>query len=327
MTKEQELQQDTEKLRQLISQVDNSGVSAWEAGDLLKVVKDKKGYLSQYGKFENYTKIKVGINPKTANNYIAIRENFTKEQIGNIMLVTHLRVIAEIGNDKIRNIVLKNFKEVEESSNKNENDEPYKIKLSDIIGTVTMVLGSEVELSEDEIKDIIEINIQKGKEEKKKRKKNREKQKQAVFGDPFKSDFFKDITALIENEPINEMGVVALFCVMFSSLRGTQFDFLGELITFVSIKYIRVEFPDASIRCKYVGKKKNNFELGIEFEFESYNYVRHNHMQSKEKCDLIVCWTDNAKSDEKLKNNPTVKKMPPILSLKKCFETGEIELL
>lgn len=330
---EKELLQDTEQLKQLINQVDNSGISAWNAGDLLKVVKDKKGYVKQFGNFENYTKKSIGINPQTANNYIVIREKFTIDEIGNSMFVSHLRVIAEIKNDKTRKLVLKSFKErAEKTKNNPQNEETYKTKLSDVVGTMTMVLESgETEWKENEIEKIIEINIEKGKEEARKRKRARKKQKgtdgKPLYGDEFKSEFFKDVSALLENEPVNEMGLVSLFCLMFQSLRGTQFKWKEETITFVAIQYIRAEFPDARIRCKKTGSTKKNFELDVEFEFESYNYVRHKHMQSTKNCDLIICWTDNAKTDEKLKDNPIVKKLPPILSLKKCFETGEIELI
>lgn len=348
MTTEEELLQDTQQLRQLIVQVNNSGVSAWEAGDLLKVIKDKKGYVSKFGNFETYTRTEIGINSKTANNYITIREKFTKEEIGNLMLVTHLRVIAEIENDKMRKIVLQEFKKREDDSKSNSQNQKvshttdkgidisteqhYKTKLSDIIGTVTMVLESgDIELQEQEVAKIIEINIEKGKEEAKKRRKAKRQQKgtdeKPLFGNQFKSDFFKDVCALLENEPINEMGVVALFCIMFQSLRGTQFEWKNETITFVAIQYVRAEFPDARIRCKTTGRTKKNFELDVEFEFESYNYIRHKHIQSTKNCDLIICWNDNAKTDSKLNDNQTVKKMPPILSLKNCFETGEIELI
>jgi hypothetical protein len=332
-TKEQELKQDTEQLRQLISQVDNSGVSAWNAGDLLKVVKDKRGYITDFRTFENYTKKAIGINPHTANNYIIIREKFTKEEIGNLMLVTHLRVIAEIENSKMRKLVLKTYKEIEErEKNDTQTGDTYKPKLSDIVGTVTMVLDSgNTELQKDEIEKILEINIEKGKEETKKRKRTKREQKgtseKPLFGDQFKTEFFKEVSELIENEPIDEMGVVALFCIMFQSLRNIQFEWKNEILRFIAIKYVRVPFPDACIRCKTFGIKEKNCELDIEFEFKSYNYVRHNHMKSPKNCDLIICWTDDAKSDDKLKDNPTVKKMPPVLSLKNCFETGKIELM
>ncbi|WP_375560195.1 hypothetical protein ACE193_21180 [Bernardetia sp. OM2101] len=327
---EQDLIKDTEQLKQLISQVDNSGISAWNAGDLLMIVKNKKEYVPRYKTFENYTKTEIDISPQTANNYIIIRSNFTKEEIGNIMLVSHLRVIAEIENDKLRKLVLKEIREKE--SQETEGSEGYKPTVSDIVGIVTMIVDSEeYDLTEENIEEIININIEKGKEEAKKRKRNRARQKalngKDPFGDPFTSEYFKDVSALLENEPINEMGVVGLFCIMFQSLRGTQFEWKEEMITFVAIKYIQTAFPDANIRCKTTGKKKKNFELDVEFEFESYNYIRHGHLNSTKNCDLIICWQDNARSDERLKNNPSVKKLPPILSLKNCFDTGEIELL
>ena len=327
---EQNLEKDTEQLKQLISQVDNSGVSAWEAGDLLIVVKDREEYISNYKTFENYTKTAVGINPQTANSYIAIRRNFTKEEIGSIMLVTHLRVIAEITNDKLRKLVLEKIKEKEVQNS--ENEEKYKTTVSDIVGTVTMVMDSEdYNLTEEEVEEIININIEKGKEQSRKRKQNKKKKKalhkKDSFGDPFTSKHFKEISELFENEPINEMGVVGLFCIMFRSLKDIPFEWESEKITFSAIKYIRTAFPDANIRCKSVGRRKINFELDIEFEFESYNYIRHKHLKSTKNCDLIICWTDNARNDERIKKHPSVKKLPPILSLKDCFDTGRIELV
>lgn len=330
-------QADTERLRSLISQVDNSGVLAWEAGDILRKVKIEKSYIVKYRTFELYTKIEFEITPQTANNYITIREKFNKEDIGNLMLISHLRVIADIDNDKIRKIVLKAFKKHEELSSNVDNannqtkNEPYKTKLQDVVATVSMIVeDGNFEISENEILDIVKTNIEIGREQASKKRNSKKVQKgsddKAKFGDAFKSEFFKDVSALIENEPINEMGVVALFCVMFQSLRGTQIKWENELITFVAIKYIRAEFPDACIRSKNISNKKN-FELDIEFEFESYNYIRHGHSKSKNKCDMVVCWIDNAKTNEKLKDKAAIKKMPPVLSLKNCFETGEIELI
>lgn len=332
--KEEQFQQDTEQLRNLISQVNNSGILAWDAGDILKKVKNQQSYKTRFRTFERYTKNEFEINPQTANNYITIREKFDRTEIGNVMLVSHLRVIAEIENDRMRKTVLTAFKKQEDLLKKTNNqpsNEIYKTKLQDVVATVSMIIeGGEINISEDEINTIVKTNIEIGREQAKKNRKSRKKQKgsddKAKFGDTFTSDFFKDVSALIENEPINEMGVVALFCVMFQSLRGTQIKWKNELITFISIKYIRAEFPDACVRSKNVENKKN-FELDIEFEFESYNYIRHGHSKSKNKCDMIVCWIDNAKTNDKLKDKEAIKKMPPVLSLKNCFETGDIELI
>ena len=60
--------------------------------------------------------------------------------------------------------------------------------------------------------------------------------------------------------------------------------------------------------------------IAVEFEFESYNYIRHGHLKENDKCHMIICWEDNSRSDEKLKERDSVKKLPPILSLKKDGE-------
>ncbi|NJL76449.1 MAG: hypothetical protein HC892_16965 [Saprospiraceae bacterium] len=80
------------------------------------------------------------------------------------MLVTHLKVIAGIQNDKIRKTVLKKFKERELANKEKpiDNESVYKTKLADIVGTVSMIVDSgETEYTEEQIENIIELNIQK----------------------------------------------------------------------------------------------------------------------------------------------------------------------
>ncbi|WP_338792293.1 hypothetical protein [Bernardetia sp. MNP-M8] len=346
MTAEQELKKDTKQLKEFISQVDNSGIAAWNAGDLLKIVKDKKGYVSQFSTFNNYTRTEVGISPQTANNYITIRESFTIEEIGELMLITHLRVIAEIQNDKTRKLVLECFREKDEQYQKQKkrgqtkgNDDVsqkdiYKPTLADVIGVVTIVAAHGTELSKEEIEEVISINIEKSKEQSRQSKRAKRQAKgtneKDFFGNPLKAKFFKQISDLFGYEPIDEMGLVALFCVMFQFLRQLPFEWKGDNIEFNTIKYVREKFPDASILCQQVKKRKTkerNFELDVEFEYESYNYITHNHMQSDKNCDLIICWVDNAKTDKRLNQMEAIKNMPPVLSLKNCFETGKIEII
>lgn len=243
-TQEQRLAEDTEQLKRLISQVDNSGIAAWNAGDLLMIVKEKREYVPQYKIFENYTKTAIDISPQTANNYITIRSNFTKEEIGNIVLVSHLRVIAEIKNDKTRKLVLKEIRKRE--TQETEDGKGYKTTVSDIVGIVTMIVDSEDYATEENIEEIININIEKGKEQAKKRKQNRTRKKDLngknSFGDPFTSKYFQEVSELFENEPINEMGLVGLFCIMFRSLKGVLFEWKEEKISFEAIKYIQTAF-------------------------------------------------------------------------------------
>ncbi|TAF72880.1 MAG: hypothetical protein EAZ53_14520 [Bacteroidetes bacterium] len=335
MTKEQQFIKETDELKQLTKQVGNSGVLAWTAGNLLKIVKEKQDFIMKYKNFDNYTKKVLKLSAQTVNNYIFISEKFSKQEIGKLMLITHLQVIAKIENDSMRRFVLKCFKEVELQQNNSQKNQSYKTKLQDVIATIAMIQESDIkdfsEGNEDKIKEIISINIDKGKQEKN-RIKNANKvikgtKNKDVFGDKFKPKFFKSISLLFENEPIDEMGFVALFCMVFKNLKGIEFEWQNELITFDSIKYVRDRFPDAKIRCKTIGEKKRNFELDIEFEYNSYNYITHNHFKSDKNCDLIICWIDNTKTDSKIGGTVLVNKLPPVLSLKNSFETGKIEIL
>ena len=317
----------TEKLKKLIKQVGSSGIAAWEAGQILSTILEKESYRLRYKTFENYTKTEFGVNKKTAKIYISIFDKFDKKEIGNLMLVTHLKTLAKIENDKTRKLVLKSFRNIEENIN---SDEKTPFNLSDIIATVSLVETSGTnEISEEEINEVVNIVIEKSKEEKRKKKtkKTRKKIDKPEFGDEFKSKYFPEISALIKNEPIDEMGLVALFCIMFYTIRGITFELKSETLSFLAINYVRSPFPDASIRCRKKNPKMTNIDLDIEFEYESYNYIKHGHLKSSKKCDMIICWIDNARTDDKLKNNRNVKKLPPILSIKDFFETGTIDLI
>ncbi len=317
----------TEKLKKLIKQVGSSGIAAWEAGQILSTILKNESYRLRYKTFENYTKTEFGVNEKTAKIYISIFDKFDKKEIGNLMLVTHLKTLAKIENDKTRKLVLKSFRNIEENIEANEKT-PFN--LSDIIATVSLVeTTSNNDISEEEINEVVNIVIEKSKEQKKKKKTKKKHFKidKPEFGAEFKSDYFPEISALIKNEPIDEMGLVALFCIMFYTIRGMTFKLKDETISFLAINYVRAPFPDANIRCRKVNQKKTNIDLDIEFEYESYNYIKHGHLKSDKKCDMIICWIDNARNDERLRKNINVKKIPPILSIKDFFENGQIDLI
>jgi hypothetical protein len=72
------------------------------------------------------------------------------------------------------------------------------------------------------------------------------------------------------------MGVVFLF--------GTLAEKLGFMVTLV-----QAEFPDCEA-LREVGPRRWQ-RIRIEFEFESRNFLRHDHCA--EACDLIVCWVHN----------------------------------
>ncbi len=79
-------------------------------------------------------------------------------------------------------------------------------------------------------------------------------------------------------EPVNEMGVLALFCM------------LSRQLGFV-IESVQSAFPDCEAKMEVEPGRWQHFR--IEFEYESRNFKDHRH--DPEKCDLIVCWRHNWK--------------------------------
>jgi hypothetical protein len=79
-------------------------------------------------------------------------------------------------------------------------------------------------------------------------------------------------------EPVNEMGVMALFCM------------LSRQLGFV-IESVQSGFPDCEAKMEVGPGRWQHFR--IEFEYESRNFRDHRH--NAEKCDLIVCWRQNWK--------------------------------
>jgi hypothetical protein len=78
--------------------------------------------------------------------------------------------------------------------------------------------------------------------------------------------------------PTNESGVVCLFGAM------------AEQLGFMVVR-IQTEFPDCEA-IRLVGKDRYQ-PVRIEFEYESRNFLKHNH--DSEGCDVIVCWEHNWK--------------------------------
>ncbi len=79
-------------------------------------------------------------------------------------------------------------------------------------------------------------------------------------------------------EPVNEMGVMALFCML-----SRQLGFVMESV--------QSAFPDCEAKMEVEPGRWQHFR--IEFEYESRNFRDHRH--DPEKCDLIVCWRHNWK--------------------------------
>ena len=76
-------------------------------------------------------------------------------------------------------------------------------------------------------------------------------------------------------DPKNEQGVILLFGYMAS----------GECFDRFSIESIGTEFPDATI-------KIDGVLVRVEFEYQASNFVQHNH--DVRRCDLVICWENDA---------------------------------
>ncbi len=261
------------------------------------------------------------------------------------MLVTHLKIIAELEDEVVRKEVLQAFRRFEKQDESFPNNRsttktpksstttvqgkeklPFSIK--DIIAVVNILLGRGLQDITDTKRladQVVTTVISKTKEEKKESKQARKADNKDRFGSPLFCQLFPDIQNLFQNQPINEMGVVALFCTAFHLMKKVQFQWEMRRLTFSAIKFVRTGFPDACIRC--VVDDKYNIELDVEFEFKSYNYIKHEHFYSPKNCDLIICWEENAKTDKKLQDYENVKKLPPVLSLKEFLQSGQIGLI
>lgn len=301
---------ETKTIKDLIKQVDKTGISAWIAGKKLSEIKKQERFKFRYNIFSDYCKKEFNISNNTANTYILIFKNYEKKEVKDLF-ISHLKILADLVHEpKNRSLI------VETISNYSG-----KIIKEDII-TAASFINTSKETNRNLVKNkLTEIFVEN--EIDKNRVLENEKKVQK-FGKPLESKFISEIK--MEKEPINEMGVVGLFCLIFPYFKN-YFNIHNEKIAFKSIKYIQAPFPDACILCEVKDNKKTETELLIEFEFESFEYIRHKHHLSNKKCDMIICWQDNAKTKKSRLNMEIVKNMPPIFELKGFLETGNIELI
>ena len=350
MAEKEQLDKKTQEIDRLINKT-NSGKNAWKAGSLLLEIKDKKEYKAKdFASFEAYITTALRIGKSKATSYIKIYYTYSEDEIGDLTLVTHLSDLTKADQDireyilkQTRKIDAKKLKENEENEENEENKEneetlnlfeensqkqlTQKTEMmpdynSEIITTSIKLLDSakthQIPLSEILTQEAFEYstNIYD-------RKKDLENKKiPNRNGQPINSEYFEEIKVLFPYEPTNEMGLVALFCTMFFKLRGRTFQFGKQELSFQFIDYVRAEFPDAKITFK---NPKTNFitNLKIEFEFNSESFILHQHIKSKEQCELIICWENNI-SNKKLAQFGY--ELPPIISIKELLATNKLEL-
>lgn len=317
---------DTKILKTLIKNTKKSGKEAWKAGKILLDIYCFSRYKLKYEKFSQYTKKEFGINEETAHKYMKISENIPFEKITENMLVSHLYTISEMGKgfrEKVLDILA-----LEGKANGNKDALSYDGEM--LVIFKNMLEAAKTELSKEGCKEIFNAIKQLDGQEDERRKNVRknpleegiELQKLQIH------DKYKSIFKLYQLTPVSEQGLVGLFCTIFHLLQKEEFQYKNSIISFEQIIYIRTEFPDAQIAITdilnlsetYYNKGQDDCKsIDIEFELNSFNYWRHKHDESGERCHMIICW--------EVDRLPVELEIPPVLCLKEVLESGKIELI
>ena len=297
----------TSKLRRLIKNAKSSGKDAWEAGKLLDEIFENECKKNK-ATFKNYLiEEKLNISPLTANKYIKIFKFFRLEDIENNALVTHLYpFLSDKIPPQLKMSLWRIMKKV-----------ITRFTNADIQGTLDYFKSRSSEnFTDKEIEKKFKSIIRKNRIEKGNRTQRKEK-----TGKEIKSEHFKEVVNFFPYKPIDEQGLVGLFCATFPSLMRITFKYKNKDVKLSKIEYLRIEFPDCKIKIDDI--KGDHYEsLTAEFEFESSRYITHGHYKETTTCDLIICWRDDLSKKKKHK-----KAIPLVMSLEKIFEAGHINLM
>lgn len=362
-----------DELTNLIKQDQEKGKTAWKIGQGLSKLKIKKFSESEQTTsdktFESVISEKWGISKAQADRRIGIYRAIKKpELITKKMGISHLEQVIRLGDENAIETVLKYLAELEkENSN---NTLPYNEKIiASVVRHYKQYLRKEEELNNESddyysfslfdngehtksqefrttktfpFADYFEEEIS-DYESQGERKKN---ERADIWGQDIKTSYFPEIENSYSKQPIDEQGLVGLFCTIFPIIKNNGLDikcldYLKFLkipkkyqykVKLFKIKGIRTRFPDAIIELDVCDRlsKIGEIEICVEFEFVSFNYIRHKHYESKEKCHLIVCWKHEELSQWENWKDLYYKKdkpLPFILSVEKLLETGEINLI
>ncbi|MBL8021063.1 MAG: hypothetical protein JNM27_15435 [Leptospirales bacterium] len=303
----------TAHLKDLIKQVQNSGRTAWEAGGMLKSVRDSRTFSPGYASFQAYTQQEFNMKERTAQSYIKIHESFLHDEVSPVMLFTHLRRLSEIDNGALRSRLIAAIREFERQHPTKDGSPPYTTE--DIVALKNVVSQEEDLVSvATTFKSLVQSSF------------DARQERVIKLGNKLVTSRFPQLTNVFEYEPVSEMGLVGLFCVMFPLLKEYPFEFENlrgkkEDYFFDSIKFIQTAFPDT---CFLIRNKRDNSrrEIHAEFEHRSRNFVNHKHPHAE--CSLIVCWEDTVRSNPKRAQEKWARSLPPIFALKDFFTTGQI---
>lgn len=307
-----------ERLKSLVIKNNESGKKAWEVGKILSSIYKQEEYKNNYATFPDYTRIELSMSSRIALQYIEIFEKIPEDQINENIPVSYLYILLDM-NDRDRLKFLSSINKLyEKIQNKNSSLYGYlghkRLFSQSLDSAKNMIFSSYQELLEEDIDNILEELF---------RKQNEEFQRKRFIkyktGKEINTTYFPYLSASYAREPVDEQGLVGLFCTMFPSLKEHQFTVHNRQIIFRRIICIRNAFPDAQIEVILLEKNGKKFTtLDIEFEFNSFNYILHKHDQSYNTCEMIICWENNWKNDKITK--------PPILSVKKLIDSGTIHI-
>ena len=370
-----------DKLTKLIKQDKEKGKTAWTIGQMLSELRTKKLaqvinpdspdsviFIEYKYNFDNYFESFVsetfGYSKAQTERRMEIYQGIKNPNlITKKMAIVHLEQVIRLKDEKAIEELLKTLSELEDKNQNEKDSVPYN---ETIIASVvnqhqkylqkqsnnkTLSLLSDDSSESNKNQEATEINFHFREalnteiSDYERRSEQIKKQRSDIWGQDIKTSYFPEIENIYSREPIDEQGLVGLFCTIFPIIKSQDLtikccdylNFLGISVTkelyFLKIKGIRTRFPDAIIEfdiCEPRLKTKRTTELFVEFEFESFNYVHHKHYDSKEKCHLIVCWKHEELSKwENWKNNSynKSKPLPFILSVENLLETGEINLI
>ena len=362
-----------EKLTKLIKQDKEKGKTAWTIGKMLSELKTQRKVKKPDSpanfedNFEFFVAETFGLSKAQTEIRMEIHERIKDDNlITKKMAISHLEQVIRLKDETAIEKLLKYLAEIENENKNEKNSVPYTER---IIASVVSQHQKHLQkqsnnknllvLSDDSsesnknqespetdfnLREALNIEISDF-ESQSEQKKN---QRSDIWGQDIKTSYFPEIENIYSREPIDEQGLVELFCTIFPIIKNNNdltikcLDYLNFLeipkkyqyqLKFKKIKGIRTRFPDATIEldiCDCQFKIIGTIELCVEFEFESFNYIRHKHDEAKGKCDLIVCWKHEEVSQWKrwkqFSSNES-KPLPFILSVENLLETGKINLI
>ena len=307
------LSEQTFALKHLIERAKSSAMNAWDAGGILNNV-FQDHFENRGFDFNRYTNKEFGITAETAQKYINLFTHIPREMITDDMLVTHLYPIIDIKKKELQLLLLEVMRSFKSQDNMFGQPAKQVFTGKDIDNIVTLIEIGDLTGKEEIEKKLIEVIS-------KRKKITKNKKKFDQVGHKIEGDHFEELKQIYPNSPIDEQGLVGIFCAMFYFLNNFEIAIGGNLIKFKQIEYIRTDFPDGRIISENAKRKERLVYLDVEFEFESMNYIKHKHHRVKnKKCDMIICWKNNFRKEKEYKN------IPVVFALEELFKTGRIDL-